>query len=135
MSIAYNLVMAKAKEEKQEIIWDKKRIAIFLVSAFLFLALIFELKTLILGKSATDIKPKVKTEKSVEGASTENLPDLRQSIQNQIGNIRDEAQSINVVDVATSSPEIQKIINDLKSVKDLPKNQVKSTCEKICGNL
>jgi hypothetical protein len=74
----------------------------------------------------------------VKGANTESispLPDIKQGIQNQIDSLKSEAQNINVVDIATSSPQVQKVINDLKAIQDYPKNQLKTTCEKICSGL
>ena len=75
---------------------------------------------------------------AVKGASTQSLPalpDVKQSIQNQIDNLKNEAQNINVVDIATSSPQVQKVINDLKAIQNYPQNQLKTTCEKICSGL
>jgi conjugal transfer/entry exclusion protein len=74
----------------------------------------------------------------VKGASTSvpnPVSDIKSNIQNQIDSLKNEAQNINVVDMATSSPQVQKVINDLKAVQDYPKNQLRQTCEKICSGL
>lgn len=127
--------MAIAKEAKENVVWDKKKIAIFLISLALFIILVFELRTLILGKQETPSKPQIKNEKQIQGASVENLPSIRQGIQTQIDNLKKEAESINVMDVATSSPQVQKVINDLKSLQNLPQSQFKQACEKVCNGL
>ena len=73
----------------------------------------------------------------VKGVNTQinPLPDIKQGIQNNIDSLKNEAQNINIVDIATSSPQVQKVINDLKAIQDYPKNQLRQTCEKICSGL
>lgn len=127
--------MTEAKQKKEEVIWDKKKIIIFIISAALLLLLVLEIKTLILGKSQSIIPARHENSKKVEGASNENLPDLGQNLRNQLNSIKTEAQNINVVDIATSSPQVQKVINDLKSLENLPQSQIKQACEKICNGL
>lgn len=127
--------MAKPKDERQEIVWDKKKIFIFLISALLLVFLILELKTFILGDSVTNNSSKTSNSKKVEGATSENLPDLRQGVQNQISNLKKEAENINVLDIATSSAQVQKVIKDLKDLQNLPQSQFKNACEKICNGL
>jgi hypothetical protein len=43
------------------------------------------------------------------------------------------------VEIASSSPQMQKILNDIKSLEQYPANQAKEFCrqiyEKICGGL
>ena len=134
-AITYNLRMPTPKEKKTEVIWDKKRIFIFVLSAILILILGFELKTLTLDKNVSLDKAKNLPTEQVQGASTQQLPDVRQGIVNQIDNLKNEAQNINVVEVATSSSQVQKVINDLKSLQDLPKSQLKTACEKVCSGL
>lgn len=121
----------KKRKAGEEIEWDKKKIILFLIAAIALIGIGFELKTIIFGDSTTPTA--VKTD--VKGASTENVPSIKKGIQDQINNLKSEAQNINVVDVATSSPQVQKVINDLKGLQDYPKNQLKATCENICNGL
>jgi len=125
----------KKKEESQ---WDKKRIILFSILVFLAIIGAYYVKTLILpDNTSKDLSSNSVLKESVKGASTsENSPgSLKQGIQNQINSLKDEAQNINVVDIATSSPQVQKVINDLKAIQNYPSNQLKSTCEKICSGL
>lgn len=122
------------KKEKQESEWDKRKITLFLIAAIALIGIGFELKTVIFGDSTTPVvKEALRTD--VKGANTVASPDIKKGIQDQISNIKSEAQSINVVDIATSSPQVQKVINDLKAIQNYPKNQLKDTCEKICSGL
>jgi conjugal transfer/entry exclusion protein len=124
------------KEAKKEAIeWDKKKIILFTVGAIVLLGIGLVLKEMMFAGAQ---KNSLSTTTNVKGANTEivnPLPDIKQGIQNQIDSLKNEAQNINMVDVATSSPQVQKVINDLKALQDYPKNQLKQTCENICNKL
>jgi hypothetical protein len=128
--------MPKAKKEKaEEIDWDKKKIFIFTAFAILLIVLFLNFKSMILGESES---PKQKTPNytSVKGISTEDLSNnIKEGVGDNINNLKAEAQNLDIVEIASSSPQVQKIINDLKSLKDLPKNELKNACENICGKL
>jgi hypothetical protein len=125
------------KEGKREAVeWDKKKIILFTIGIILLLGIGLVVKEMMFAGSQTP--GSLSSATSVKGASTENispLPDIKQGIQNQIDSLKSEAQNINIVDVATSSPQVQKVINDLKAIQDYPKNQLKTTCENICNGL
>lgn len=125
------------KEEKEKVIWDKKKIIVFSIIVILLIGIGFEIKTLMLGQNYS-ISPKKSTslKEQVQGVENKDLSvDIKQGIQESINNLKTEAQNIDLQEVATSSPQVQKVINDLKSLQDLPKTQIKSACEKICGSL
>jgi hypothetical protein len=117
---------------KEEVQWDKKKIILFLVAAILLLGIGFEAKDLVLGKSVS--VPKSTTSPDVKGAAVQAIPDIKNSVQNQLNALKTEAQGVNLVEIASSSPQVQKVINDLKALQDYPKNQVKATCQQICNN-
>ncbi len=125
------------KEAKREVIeWDKKKIVLFVVGAIFLLGIGLVFSKMMFGGVQTP-NPSLSVT-GVKGANTESispLPDIKQGIQNQIDSLKSEAQDINVVDIATSSPQVQKVINDLKAIQNYPKNQLKTTCEKICSGL
>jgi hypothetical protein len=119
----------KEKKQKNESEWDKKKIVIFSIVVIVLLFLGLTLKDSILGSSykvpgitqkINNINPQINVKKNV---------------QDQINALQEEASNINLVDVATSSPQVQKVINDLKTLKDYPNNQLKQTCMNICGKL
>lgn len=132
--VIYNYLMKEAKKEVIE--WDKKKIILFTIGAIILLGMGLVVKEMMFAGKETQNLSSIKTD--VKGASTEianPLPDIKQGIQNQINSLKNEAQNINVVDIATSSPQVQKVINDLKALQDYPKSQLKATCEKICSGL
>lgn len=132
--VIYNYLMKEAKKEAIE--WDKKKIILFTVGAIVLLGIGLVVKEMMFVGVKTQNPSSDIT--SVKGSNTEivnPLPDIKQGIQNQIDSLKNEAQNINVVDIATSSPQVQKVINDLKAIQDYPKSQLKATCENICSGL
>ena len=124
-----NFMKESAKEEVQ---WDKKKIILFLVAAILLIGIGFEAKDLILGKSINSSVSIAKPD--IKGAAVQVAPDIKNNVQSQLDNLKTEAQGVNLVEIASSSPQVQKVINDLKALQDYPKNQVKATCQQICNS-
>ncbi len=125
----------KIKEESQ---WDKKKIFLFSILVFLAVIGAYYIKTLVMPQNlASNSLPGKSAEKNVKGVSTSVNPSntLKQDIQNQINNIKNEAQNINIVDIATSSAQVQKVINDFKVLQNYPSNSLKGVCEKVCSGL
>ena len=123
--------MGQVKENKKqdESQWDKRKIIIFciLIIVLLFVGLL--LKDSILGKSykVSSVSQKI------NGISPQ--IDVKKTVQDQINTLQQEANNINLADMATSSPQVKKVINDLKALKDLPNNQLKQACVNICKKL
>ena len=112
--------------------WDKKKIILFLLAAVILIGIGFEAKDLILG---ANVSPAVSVNKpDVKGAAVQVVPDIKNSVQNQLNTLKSEAQGVDLVEIASSSPQVQKVINDLKALQNYPKNQVKATCEQICNS-
>ena len=122
-------------EEESVQSWNKKKIfiAVFLLTLLLIGGYFF--KTRILGE--TQLQPA----KSVEGISTKDeaveLPgiNVQEAVREKIESIRQEVSAMNVMEVASSSPQVQKILNDIKSLQGYPENQIKEICNNICSRL
>ncbi len=114
--------------------WNKKRIfiAIFLLVLLAVGGYLF--KTKVLGSNNSS-----QPAKSVEGISAkqESVKDIGTSIQDavkeKINNLKQEVSGLNLSEIASSSSQVQKIINDIKSLEQYPANQAKEICKKICG--
>lgn len=117
--------------------WDKKKIFIFFLIV-LPLAF-FALKTYVLDKNIDLFSQKPNTSfKQVKGESSIsqfNPADLQGSVEQKIDSIKSQVNNINVTDIATSTPQIQKVINDIKNLQNYPRNQAKDACIKICNGL
>ena len=125
----------KAKEE-DELVWDKKRIAIIL-GLVLFLIIagkevkdLFFPDTNILGESTTITKDKLE-DPDVDGPNL----NLQNQLDTSIEDIKENIENIDPEDVASSSPQIQKVLKDIKSIKNLPTDKAKDACYNICSNL
>lgn len=118
--------MVDKKEKKIETEWDVRKI--FFASIIIILVLVVGV-WLERGYFA-----QINSQRVVKDASIE-VPNLQKAVQSKIEGIKVEAAKINVEEVATSSPQMQKVINDLKSIQNYPSSQAKSMCEQICSGL
>jgi hypothetical protein len=123
--------MGQVKENKQqdEAQWDKMKIIAFCIFIVVLLVAGLLLKDSILGKPYTSPNVTQKINSVIPKI------DVKKTVQDQINALQQEADNINLADMATSSPQVQKVINDLKALKDLPNNQLKQACLNICKKL
>ncbi len=118
---------------KEDLPWDKKKIIFFLIAAVALIGIGFEAKDLILGASSA---PKTQVSApDVKGAATQASSSIKNSVQNQLNTLKTEAQNVDLTQIASSSPQVQKVINDLKAIQNYPQNQLKATCQQICNGL
>ncbi|OGH06412.1 MAG: hypothetical protein A2W22_06425 [Candidatus Levybacteria bacterium RBG_16_35_11] len=112
---------------------DKRKVA--LISIASLAVIIF----LILGStSANNNKTNQSPKKGVKSSTAKSIipvNEIKSAVEDKIGVIQEEAKDIDLAEVASSSPQIQKIIKDLKSLENYPADQAKSLCEKICSGL
>lgn len=59
--------------------------------------------------------------------------DIKKSVEIKLTDLKKEVNNINVVEIATSTPAVQKVLNDLKNLQNLPQSQAKEACFKICS--
>jgi len=126
----------RKKTEEDELVWDKKRviIATFLIIFGIFAAI--QIKdnlfpnTNILGESTVR---KVSEVKKPEVESP-NL-NLQSQVVDSVDEIKESISEINPEEVATSSPQIQKVLNDIQGIKNLPSDKAKEACYKVCSSL
>ena len=131
--------MEEIKSEESH--WDKKKI----IGALLALVILgFVVKVFALNAHKTNVevsRPAVKGV-TVEGVSnsgdkpTPTPPSFnpQKILQQKLEEIKAEVQSINIAEIASSSPQVQKALNDLKALEAYPKNQAKDLCQKICSS-
>lgn len=122
------------KEEKKEEEWDIKKILITLFFLIVGILALIEVKKMILPNtkllpSSKDVivqvkKPDVKPPVNVQSA-----------VDSKIDQIKNNVNGLNTQEVATSSPQIQKVLRDIQGIKDLPADKAKEQCTKICSGL
>ncbi len=127
--------------------WDKKKI---LLTVFVLAGLIIAglgLKNYLLDSQGSNLNSAPSTQNSVKGSSVSPTPaptvattlpsaqSIGQGALQSINNIKQEINKLNVADLATSSPQIQKIVNDIKGLPNVPGQQAKDICLKVCNGL
>lgn len=130
------MLMNKINPQLEQDAWDKRKIFIFLlVLAFVVgvVAYAFRDQKLELGQ----IKGLKAQENKVPPEGEEEIPftNFQNTFQDKFNDVKKEAENINVVEIASSSPQIQKVINDLKNLQNYPQNLAKDACFKICEGL
>lgn len=128
------------EEPEEEFEWDKPRIIIFfsVIGALLIGGLLY--KHLVLD---AQVAPSAGISHSVEGASSSNdnssqLPSvesIKQSAGQEIQTLQKQASQISVQQIASSSPQVQQIIEQLQQLPNQPGNIAKQTCEQLCSKL
>lgn len=124
----------KNKENSPE--WDRKRIVITAFFAVVTILFAFEVKNrffpntkLILGQSTINKsaieKPSIKPPNF----------NIASEVGSKISEIKQNINGLDAKEVATSSPQIQKVLHDIQGIKDLPANQAKEMCLKICSGI
>lgn len=132
--------------------WNIKRIALVLTILFVLGGILYGAKVFVLDKNK--ISPK-KTSNDVAGISIQkeqvsgepedkidlkstfpsSAKELQVNIQQKLDAVKEEVNNLNVQDIASSSPQVQKVLSDIKNLEQYPKNQVKEACQKICDGL
>lgn len=118
--------------------WNYKRI---FVAIFLIIALVlggYYINAHVLGNKINFFdkgpKPKSIPKGSVKGIATiEEETDIQKKVKEKIDEIKKNVTNLDVLDIASSSPPVQKILNDIKALKEYPENELKSICKQICG--
>ncbi|MFH1832589.1 MAG: hypothetical protein ABH816_00280 [Candidatus Levyibacteriota bacterium] len=132
--------------------WNIKRIILGLIVIGIFIGLcIGSFKVLKLDVNKYVQKPSSnKSLGTVEGVSIKSnetdkdqnvnfsLPlvnTLQTDVSQKIKSIQNEANNLNLEEIASSSPQMQKVVNDIRSLGNYPKNQAKEMCQKICDGI
>ncbi len=118
--------------------WNKKRILIAVLLLLLLIIGGYFFKTRVLG---TGESPFAKESKSVKGASNtedktakEDLStNIKESVREKLNALKQEVSGLDILEIASSSPQVQKVLNDIKSLEQYPTNQAKEICRQICG--
>lgn len=120
--------------------WNKKRIfaAFFLIIGLIILGYFLKTKVLDENSSPSDFPKAVKGTTSEKKENKKEQEEglnvsVQKAVKEKIESLKQEVSSLNIVEIASSSPQIQKIINDIKSLEQYPTNQAKEICRQICG--
>lgn len=117
--------------------WDPRKIIVFL---FLIAVLGLSFKSLFFNKKGlTNFTRKsigVAGVNTVQPSPNQNSSNgLKKNVENKLNDLKNEVNQINVVEVATSTPAVQKVLNDIKGLQNLPQSEARNACLKICNGL
>lgn len=120
------------REVKTNKEWDIKKL--ILVSLFLagILAVFLFFKFYFFADSNKALKEVKGQESRSRVINTDNI---QEAVKGQMDSIKEQAENINITDIATSSPQVQKIIKDIQALENYPSNQARSMCENLCKSL
>lgn len=133
----------RADDEYEEI-WDIRKIAIGILVIILLLFGGLIVKRLILGESIapSSFIPKIPSFKNVLGTSTSPQPvnvsfslPTQQNVQQQIHTIQQQVTHLNVAQIASSSPQVRQIIQQIENLPNATSDQAKQACYRLCDNL
>jgi hypothetical protein len=126
----------KVEKVDDGLVWDKKRLFVALVIVIIaFFAFMQVKKSLFPGVSIlgdSTVKKASEIQKPIIGRPN---VDLESQVTSSLDDIKNNVNGIDPQEVATSSPQIQKVLRDIEGLKDLPSNQAKSACLNICSKL
>lgn len=123
------------KKELTDLEWDKKKIAVTL------------LFVLIAGIIALELRSRFLPESIVLGEKTQNKSEIQKpelktpgvnfqtEAKSKINEIKENIDELDPQAIASSSPQIQKVLRDIQGIKDLPANQAREMCLKICSGI
>jgi hypothetical protein len=124
------------KKEEDNYEWDKKRI---------FFGLLILLAIVLIG---AEVKGKFFPNVSVLGDAVERKSEpvekpkikspninLQSQVNSKLSEIKKNIGGLNPEEVASTSPQIQKVLKDIEGLKDLPANEAKDACMKICSGI
>lgn len=59
----------------------------------------------------------------------------RKELEKRLLEIKDHALKLSVNDVASSSPQVKKLIDDLEALQEIPKNRARQLCQELCKRI
>lgn len=95
-----------------------------------------------LNKNISTSRNLANLEQSVKGLQTSILQptsfpssNSNSYLQNTISDIQQQAQNLNLAQIASSSPQIQQIIQQIQNLPQVPANDAKQACMQLCNKL
>lgn len=133
---------SKERKPKEEMGAGKKAMLSLFIVALVFVAA-YTFKQNYFSQSANSLEGQYRKSSEVQGATIQeqasrlnnSKADLREAVQNNFNALKDQANNLDAEEIASSSPQVQKILQDLKSLEQYPKNQAKEACMRVCNGL
>lgn len=115
--------------------WNKKKIFITVFLLALLIAGGYFFKTSVFSDNSSQVKKSVKGISAQEkNPESEFKLNVQEAVKEKIASLKQQVSSLNISEIASSSPQVQKILNDIKSLEQYPVNQAKELCKKLVEN-
>lgn len=129
-------VKTRRKEESSEE-WDKKRVIVTAFFVVVAILAVREIKTTFFSNNDEVLGQNVSVSPTPIKKPDVEIP--RFNVANEVGSkieeLKKNIEGLDPVEVASSSPQIQKVLKDMEGLKDLPSNEAKSMCMKLCSEI
>ncbi len=129
-------VKTRRKEESGEE-WDKKRVIVTAFFVVVAILAVREIKTTFFSNNDEVLGQNVSVSPTPIKKPDVEIP--RFNVANEVGSkieeLKKNIEGLDPVEVASSSPQIQKVLKDMEGLKDLPSNEAKSMCMKLCSEI
>lgn len=130
--------MPKELLTEEEETWDKKKIIVGILIAGLVVGIVLHFLQPLINddqRSRAQLYNKVGNTKEVAGVSTSKSGSFTAvgGVQSSIDSIQEQITQLDVTEIASSSPQMQKIIKDIQSIQQFPRNQAKEMCQQVCN--
>lgn len=135
------IISESEKEPEEKLEWDKTKIVIACVVVIGLIGTGLFFKNFFLPSQSVHTQQSVRGisfSQSQENSISSDLPSIKsigQGVQQEIKSLQKQAQTISLEEVASSSPQVKQIIQQLQALPHLPQSVAKQTCEQICGKL
>ena len=123
------------KKDEDQWQWDKKRILIISFFALVLGLIVWELRGFITPENSSILGKKSEI-KQVEKPDIK-APNINFSadVGSKVEEIKENIENLSPEEIASSSPQVQKVLNDIGQIKNLPVNQARDACIRICSAL
>lgn len=128
--------LKKKEKSEDDLVWDKKRIIIVLFFGLVILLLAYEAKKMFLPNTKILGESTVKKASEIEKPNIDSPDvDLESKVESSISEIKENIINLDPEEVASSSPQIQKVLKDIQGIRDLPADKARNTCMKLCSEI
>lgn len=135
---------AEPEYDSVEEVWDKKKVTIgvFLIGISIIAAVAVKMFVFTdnqnLSANSTEQSKRHILGNKTEGqgsSAVSNLKTIPDSVREKIAAIKEQITHLDAGDIASSSPQVQKVLQDIQALKDYPHNQARELCENMCKSL
>lgn len=119
----------------EEVSWSYKKIAIGVIVVGILALIVYSQRDHIASyKTPQKEVAGIETTRQKQSSETKvTIPKV--DLQEKITDITEQISKLDVGEVAASSPQVQKVLKDMESLKDVPRSQAKDACMSICRSL